>query len=165
MSADSAGVDLVPLLDATPEPVSRRVSPDVPYLSIVVPFNSSRWASPSHQTTKLVEPGLRLATCEPFAAERSPLTAADHTSAPGLPAQMSAATARPLSQPHDGALQMICPVRASPIQSAGSPVDSDGLKTSRPGLDGMKSPTCRASPWWVLFCHSPLPLSSMAIDP
>ena len=42
MSADSAGVDLVPLFDATPEPVSSRVSPPVPYLSMWVPSSSSR---------------------------------------------------------------------------------------------------------------------------
>src|SRR5688572_830960 len=107
MSADSAGVDLVPLFDATPEPVSRRVSPPVPYLSMWVPSRSSRWASPSHQMTKFVEPGLRLATWFPLVALRSPATADDHTSAPALPDQMSAATPRPLSQPQLGALQMI----------------------------------------------------------
>src|SRR5687768_3300499 len=116
MSACNAGVDLVPLLEATPEPVSSRVSPLGPYLSIVVPFSNSRCASPSHQITKLIEPGFRAATCAPVVADRSPPTEIDHASAPGLPAQMSAATARPLSQPHDGVLQMIWPVRASPIQ-------------------------------------------------
>src|ERR1700710_1211006 len=92
MSADSAGVALVPLFDATPEPVSRRVSPLVPYLSICVPSSSSRCASPSHQTTKFVEPGLRLATREPLVPLLRPATDDDQASAPGLPDQMSAAT-------------------------------------------------------------------------
>src|SRR5689334_23324293 len=110
MSACRAGVDFVPLFDVTPEPVSRRVSPPVPYLSMWVPSSNSRWASPSHQITKFVEPGLRLATCAPFVPLRRPATADDHASAPGLPDQMSAATPLPLSQLQDGALQVICPV-------------------------------------------------------
>src|SRR5690606_6908976 len=85
-SPDSAGVALVPLLEATPLAVSRRVSPPVPYLSIWVWSSSSRTGSASHQIRKLAEPGLRLATWLPVAAERNPLTALDHTSAPGLPA-------------------------------------------------------------------------------
>src|SRR5215213_4522649 len=107
MSACSEGVAFVPLLECTPLAVSRRVSPPVPYLSMWVPSSSSRCASPSHQMTKFVEPGLRLATCAPFVVLRSPLTALDHVSAPGLPAQMSAVTPRPLSQPQLGLDQTI----------------------------------------------------------
>src|SRR5262245_50537406 len=92
MSAVRAGVDLVPLFDVTPEPVSSRVSPPVPYLSMWLLSNSSRCASPSHQITKLVDPGLRDATWAPLVALRSPPTPDDHTSAPALPDQMSSAT-------------------------------------------------------------------------
>src|SRR5262245_54120860 len=55
----SAGVDLVPLLDVTPDAVSRRVSADVPYLSMWLLSSSSRTVSESHQTRKLAEPGVR----------------------------------------------------------------------------------------------------------
>src|SRR5687768_6373611 len=103
-SADSAGVALVPLFDATPEPVSRRVSPPVPYLSTCVPSSSSRVVSPSHQTRKFVDDGLRPMFC-PLVFD-SPATADDQDSAPGLPAWMSPDTARPLSQPQLGCDQM-----------------------------------------------------------
>src|SRR3954451_14322872 len=63
MSAESVGGDLVPLLACTPDAVSSRVSPPVPYLSMCVPSRSSRWASPSHQTTKLIDDGFRPMFC------------------------------------------------------------------------------------------------------
>src|SRR5688500_18120822 len=127
MSACNAGVALVPLLDRTPLPVRSRVSPPVPYLSIWVPSSNSRCRSPSHQITKFVEPGLRAATWAPLVAERNPPTADDQTSAPALPAQMSSATPRPLSQLQDAARQRVCPVRASASQSAGLDLSSEGL--------------------------------------
>src|SRR5690349_11184158 len=92
----SDGVALVPLLEWTPAAVSSRVSDDVPYLSMRVWSSSSRWASPSHHITKLAELVLRLATTAPDGL-RTPSTADDQLSAPGLPAQMSADTPRPLS--------------------------------------------------------------------
>src|SRR5690242_9058839 len=94
-SPDSVGVDLVPLFDRTPEPVSRRVSPPVPYLSTCVPSRSSREVSPSHHARKLAEPGLRATVCPEVL--RSCESADDHDSAPGLPDQMSSETPRPLS--------------------------------------------------------------------
>src|SRR3954470_19651890 len=84
MSADRDGVDFVPLLACTPLAVSSRVSALVPYLSMCVPSSSSRWASPSHQTRKLAEPGLRPMFC-PLVLN-SPETAEDQDSAPGEPA-------------------------------------------------------------------------------
>src|SRR4051794_36666518 len=98
MSPDKDGVDLVPLLEWTPEPVSRRVSREVPYLSMWVPSRSSRVVSPSHHARKLLDPGLRLATTAPLGL-RTPLTSDDHDSAPALPDQMSPDTPRPLSPP------------------------------------------------------------------
>src|SRR3954471_6417854 len=95
MSPDSAGVDFVLLLYATPEPVSRRVSELVPYLSMCVPSSSSRTGSASHQTRKLIEDGLRPMTL-PWVSRR-PSAWDDQDSAPGLPAQMSPETPRPLS--------------------------------------------------------------------
>src|SRR4029079_13583489 len=162
MSPLSAGVDFVPLLELAPSAVSSRVSPLVPYLSMWLLSSSSRTGSASHQTRKLVEEGLRPAFC-PAVLEIVP-TAADQASAPGLPAHTSTATPRPLSQLQEGCDQMICPVRASPIQSATSVVVSLGLNTSRPGRLGMKSPTCSASPWW-LVAHMGWPLSSMPSEP
>src|SRR3954467_15515539 len=84
MSAWRDGVDLVLLLACTPLAVSSRVSALVPYLSMCVPSSSSRWASPSHQITKLVLDGLR-PMFWPDVLYR-PETADDHDSAPGLPA-------------------------------------------------------------------------------
>src|SRR5690242_10057157 len=84
-SAVSAGVDFVPLLDATPEPLSSVVSPPLPYLLMWVPSSSSRTVSPSHQIRKLVEPGLRPRLAPVVALRRLPPWA-DHISAPGLPA-------------------------------------------------------------------------------
>src|SRR4051794_15104664 len=95
MSPDSDGVALVPLLECTPEPVSSRVSAEVPYLSICVPSSSSRTGSPSHHDRKLIEDGLR--PLAPPPSSRIEPSAADHISAPSLPAQMSPATPRPLS--------------------------------------------------------------------
>src|SRR3954454_489890 len=84
-SALRAGFDLVPLLAATPDPVSRRVSPPVPYLSMWVASSSSRLVSPSHQTVKLVEPGWRPMVA-PLASNRPLMPAPeDQNSAPGLP--------------------------------------------------------------------------------
>src|SRR5689334_13850267 len=99
-SPDSAGVDLVPLLDATPLPVSSLVSPPVPYLSTCVPSSSSRTGSPSHHARKFVEPGFRPTFWPPTL--NSPETAEDQNSMPLLPAYTSPATPRPLSQPQVG---------------------------------------------------------------
>src|SRR5689334_23332785 len=83
MSAWSDGVALVPLFECTSLPVSSRVSELVPYLSMCVESSSSRCASPSHQITKLVLPGLR-PMFDPDVFIR-PETADDHDSAPALP--------------------------------------------------------------------------------
>src|SRR5262245_55387027 len=85
MSADSAGLALVPLFDATPLAVSRRVSPPVPYLSMRVWSSSSRTGSASHQIRKFAEPGLRPRLAL-LVALRRPSTEDDHISAPALPA-------------------------------------------------------------------------------
>jgi hypothetical protein len=84
MSPDSDGVALVPLLEWTPDPVSRRVSPEVPYLSMWVPSRSSRTGSPSHQLTKFMLEGSR--PREAPVAERRVVSEADQASAPALPA-------------------------------------------------------------------------------
>src|SRR5262249_45052054 len=83
-SALSDGVDFVPLLECTSDPVSNRVSDEVPYLSMCVASSSSRTGSASQYTRKFVEPGLR-PMLAPVALV-SPLTADDHDSAPALPA-------------------------------------------------------------------------------
>src|SRR3954452_8163029 len=163
MSPDSDGVDFVPLFECTSAPVSSRVSPEVPYLSMCVASSNSRVASPSHQITKLVEPGFRVATTEPLGL-RSPSAAADQDSAPGLPAQMSSETPRPLS-PLAGVVQMTCPVRASANQDDGLVPSSSTLNSSSPGRDGSRSPTCMASPCPLPVFHSLPPLSSIAIAP
>lgn len=106
MSPDRDGVALVLLLEWTEAPVRRRVSEEVPYLSMWVPSRSSRVVSPSHQERKLTEEGSR-----PFvapASSRMEESEADQTSAPSLPAQMSPATPRPLSQ-HAARLQLTVP--------------------------------------------------------
>src|SRR4051812_20416067 len=95
-SPERDGVDLVLLFECTSDAISRRVSPEVPYLSMWVASSSSRVASPSHQIRKFVEPGLRLATTAPD-GPRTPSAADDQDSAPGLPDQMSSETPRPLS--------------------------------------------------------------------
>src|SRR4030095_2770082 len=66
MSALSAGVGFVPLLEAIPESESRLdVLPAVQFhLLIVVPSSNSRSRSPSHHTPKLIE-GLVAETCTP----------------------------------------------------------------------------------------------------
>src|SRR4051812_47200739 len=137
-SPESDGVALVPLLLCTPEAVSSRVSPDVPYLSIRVWSSSSRTGSPSHHTRKLVELGLRLLTTVP-AGLRMPSVADDQDSAPGLPAQMSPDTPRPLS-PLAGVDQSTWPVRASANQDEGLLPSSSTLNTSRPARAGSRSP-------------------------
>src|SRR5688572_23046820 len=94
-SPDSAGVDLVPLLDVVPSAVSSRVSPPVPYLSTWLLSSSSRTVSASHQARKFAEPGLR-PMLAPEALRRLPMFGpAPQYSAPALPDQMSAATPRP----------------------------------------------------------------------
>src|SRR5512142_1865310 len=162
MSPESDGVDLVPLFACTPEAVSSRVSPEVPYLSRCVPSSSSRTGSPSHHARKLVEPGLR-PMLWPVALRRLP-SAADHDSAPGEPAQMSSETPRPLS-PLAGVDHSTCPVRASAIQELGFELSSSTLNTSSPGRDGTRSPTCSASPWPLPVFHRGPPLSSMHMAP
>src|SRR4051794_36547581 len=77
-SPESAGVALVPLLEATPEPVSSRVSPPVPYLSMRVWSTSSRTGSASHQARKLMDDGSR--PSEAPVVLRSVVSAADHDS-------------------------------------------------------------------------------------
>src|SRR4051812_39213181 len=138
-SPDSDGVDLVPLLECTLAAVSRRVSPEVPYLSMWVPSSSSRVVSASHQVRKFVELGLRVDTTVPCGL-RTPSAAADQDSAPGLPAQMSPETPRPLS-PLAGVVHRTCPVRASAIHEEGLLPSSSTLNSSRPGRDGSRSPT------------------------
>src|SRR5262245_45394836 len=72
MSALSAGVALVPLLEAIPESASSEdVFPASQFhLVIVTPSSNSRSRSPSHQTPKLID-GLVAAICTP----RGPSTA------------------------------------------------------------------------------------------
>lgn len=106
MSPDSDGVALVPLLEWTDAPVRRRVSDEVPYLSMWVPSRSSRTVSPSHQDRKFTEDGSRPLVAP--ASSRIEVSEADQTSAPSLPAQMSPATPRPLSQ-HAASFQFTVP--------------------------------------------------------
>src|SRR5688572_32286942 len=94
-SAVSAGVDLVPLFDAQPLALS---SEPPPYLLIDVPSSSSRLSSASHQMRKFCDDGL-LPTFALVLAENIPSTLDDHISAPGLLADTSAATQRPVSSP------------------------------------------------------------------
>src|SRR5690606_14762234 len=162
MSPDRDGVALVPLLEATPLPVSRRVSPFGPYLSIRVWSSSSRLGSPSHQTRKLIELGLR-PMAVPEVLSR-PSTREDQNSAPGLPAQISPATPRPLSSP-EAVRHRVLPVRASASQALGCEELSETPYTSSPGRAGTKSPTCRASPWPYPVVHMPRPSSSTAMAP
>src|SRR5690349_6350086 len=128
MSPDSDGVALVPLLEWTPEPVSRRVSDEVSYLSMWVSSRSSRTGSPSHQDRKLMLPGLRVATTVPCGL-RTPSACEDQDSAPTLPAQTSSQTPRPLS-PLAAVDQRIAPVLASAIQDAGFEESSSTLNSS-----------------------------------
>src|SRR3954468_9333230 len=124
MSPDSTGVALVPLLEATPDPVSRRVSEEVPYLSMWVPSRSSRTGSPSHQARKLAEDGLRPLVPPP--SSRMLPSEEDHISGPELPDQMSPATARPLSQQAES-FQRTDPLAGSMKRAAGWEVDSETL--------------------------------------
>src|SRR5689334_4798411 len=124
MSPDRTGVALVPLFEDTPEPVSRRVSEEVPYLSMRVPSRSSRTGSPSHQARKLVEEGLRPFVPPP--SSRMPPSEDDHISGPELPDQMSPATPRPLSQ-QAPSFQRTAPFAGSMYSAAGWPVDSETL--------------------------------------
>src|SRR5256885_753893 len=75
MSAESAGVDFVPLFDEQSSAVSRRVSVSSFqfHLSIWFEFSSSRRRSPSHQTPKLHEDGFFSEIFSPFTLNR-PLT-------------------------------------------------------------------------------------------
>src|SRR5690606_748591 len=103
-SAVSEGVDLVPLLEAPPEAVSRTAPPA---FWMVIPSSNSRSRSPSHQARKLVLLGEMLTTV-PEALRTPP--AAPQNSAPGLEARMSAAAPRPTSSA--GVFQYTWPVRA-----------------------------------------------------
>src|SRR3954469_927648 len=143
MSPDRDGVAFVPLSECTPEPVSRRVSDEVPYLSMWVVSRSSRTGSPSHQERKLAEDGSRPFVAPP--SSRIEVSEADQTSAPSLPAQMPPATPRPLSQ-QAASFQSTVPFAGLMYSSAGWLVDSETLKYSRPGCDGSRSPRCWASP-------------------
>src|SRR5262245_55735551 len=97
-SAVSVGVDLVPLFDAQPLADSRVLPPN---LLIEVPSSSSRVSSASHQMRKFCELGL-VPTLALLDAENRPVTLDDHISAPGLLAEMSSATQRPVSAPLTG---------------------------------------------------------------
>src|SRR5258708_35519376 len=68
ISAHSAGVALVPLLEVQPSAVRRRVSePSVQFhLEIVLRSSNSRSKSASHQTPQLQERGLRSEICSPL---------------------------------------------------------------------------------------------------
>src|SRR3954470_8744389 len=96
MSPDRDGVALVLLLEWTDAPVRRRVSDEVPYLSMWVPSRSSRTVSPSHQDRKFTEDAPR--PCVAPASSRVQVSEADQTAAPSLPAQMSPAAPGPLSE-------------------------------------------------------------------
>ena len=80
-------------------------------------------------------------------AENRPSTLDAHISAPGFAAEMSSATQRPVSAPLIGPAWMIAQVRASRMWYAGWSPSSLHMNISRPGRDGIKSPTCSASPW------------------
>ncbi len=162
MSADSAGVAFVPLFDATPSPVSSRVSPSGPYLSMWVPSSSSRVRSPSHQLRKLALEGLGPISSP--AVFRSAPSALDQNSAPGLPSQMSPPTPRPLSLPL-AVSHRISPVPASRSSEPGLLESSETLNSSSPSRAGSRSPRCCASPCPVPAFHSGLPSSSIAMEP
>src|SRR5215510_12452809 len=108
-SAVSAGVDFEPLFDA--QPLALRIELP-PYLLIDVPSSSSRVSSASHQIRKFCEDGLlpRLAF---VLAENRPVTLDDHISAPGLLAEMSSATQRPVSAPLTSAICRLAQVTGS----------------------------------------------------
>src|SRR5678815_1985587 len=141
-SAVSAGVDLVPLFEA--QPLALRIELP-PYLLIDVPSSSSRVSSPSHQMRKFCDDGLlpRLAL---LVAEIRPSVLDAHISAPGFDAEMSSATQRPVSAPLIGPSWMIAQVRASRMWYAGWSPSSLHMNISMPARDGIRSPTCSASP-------------------
>src|ERR1044071_8039764 len=115
-SPERAGVAFVPLSEWTEAPVSRRVSEEGPYLSMCVPSRSSRTGSPSHQDRKLTEDGSRPLVAP--ASSRIEVSEADQPSAPSLPAQMSPATPRPLSQ-QAAVFQLTVPPAGLMYSSAG----------------------------------------------
>ena len=138
-SPDSAGVALVPLLECTPEPVSSRVSPPVPYLSMwrAVEQLALRVAVPPDQ--EVGRAGLRPSAPGRRSALRSPWRPPPTTPRRRrLPAQMSAATPRPLSQPRRRASRGSGPVRASAEPVRRAVCRSRDLETSRPGRVGIE---------------------------
>src|SRR5688572_5244696 len=147
-SPDSDGVDLVPLMECAPEPVSRRVSPLVPYLSTWLPSSSSRTGSASHQARKFALAGARpTLPPEELNALVRPVPLPQN-SAPGLPAYTSPATPRAgPSQPQVLFFCMItAPLLASRRVAAAPELCSWICQISSPGRLGTKSPTCNASP-------------------
>src|SRR3569623_1877367 len=115
-SAVSTGDDLVPLLEA--HAVQDSSEPEAPYLVIEVPSSSSRVSSASQYSRKFTGPG-REAAVEPVmmrapvVAENMPSTPVAHISAPGVAAETSSATHRPVSLPLIGPACRISHVRAS----------------------------------------------------
>src|SRR5258708_7613412 len=113
MSAESAGVDLVPLFDAAPVAVRRRSSVDVPQFHFAIQLLSriSRNGSASHHTAKFADGGdaeIRW----PRTSTRPAAATLVQNSLPGKRGSMSADRPRPTSAP-GRMLQMIWPVRAS----------------------------------------------------
>src|SRR3569832_1449453 len=115
-SAVCTVVDLVPLLEA--HAVQDSSEPEAPYLVIEVPSSSSRVSSASQYSRKFTGPG-REAAVEPVmmrapvVAEIMPSTPVAHISAPGVAAETSSATHRPVSLPLIGPACRISHVRAS----------------------------------------------------
>src|SRR5262245_60848424 len=99
MSALSAGVAFVPLLEAIPD--GARIAFDTllfqSHFEIVVPSSISRKKSPSHQTAKLICEGLLVVICTPLQVNKPPRE--DHASYPRVRGSMSMATPRPTSAP------------------------------------------------------------------
>src|SRR6187401_3272473 len=148
MSAQRTGVALEPLFEVHPSAVSSRVSLSLSqfHLEIWLRSSSSRSRSPSHQTPKLQERGLRCETVSPRALH-TPLSLspdAQH-SYPACRGSMSIVTPRPTSR--DGLLHRRAPVRAS---CSSAPCSCRGrswiLKISSPGRWGSMSDRCSASP-------------------
>src|SRR3569832_571726 len=115
-SAVSTGVDLVPLLDA--QAVQDSSDPDAPYFVIEVPSSSSRVSSASQYSRKFAGPGREAAVGPdmrraPVVAEILPSTPVAYFSAPGVAAETSSATHRPVSLPLIGPACRISHVRAS----------------------------------------------------
>ena len=115
MSAQRQGFDLVPLFEAQPSAVSSRPARAGrrSHLAIVVPSSSSRSRSPSHQTPKLQDRGLRIGDLLAAGDRTRPSSPRPeaHISYPRWRGSMSIATPRPTSG--DARPQITRPVRAS----------------------------------------------------